>query len=215
MTAERVTRELSLSTRKASEVLEKCLVALNEEEVDIAELKADLLRAKGQVDLAHDVLKQMEPLYFSRRRGKEVVESIKLLYSAPISAQDVHLDVIQDSALTVTMRRGHLLQVFNNLFDNAMFWLEHNPKEEKPRILIKISGKERLIIFADNGPGVAEYIRDSIFNPFVSTKPNGRGLGLYIVEDILRDYGAKIELMTEDKILDGTNFEITFQEKTK
>jgi two-component system nitrogen regulation sensor histidine kinase GlnL len=46
----------------------------------------------------------------------------------------------------------------------------------------------------DNGPGIASPLRDTLFEPFLSSKHEGRGLGLAIVAKIISDLGASIEL---------------------
>lgn len=49
------------------------------------------------------------------------------------------------------------------------------------------------ISVADNGPGIAESIRDRLFHPFVSYgKENGTGLGLAVVQKIVQDHGGEI-----------------------
>jgi signal transduction histidine kinase len=49
------------------------------------------------------------------------------------------------------------------------------------------------ILVADNGPGIAESIRDRLFHPFVSYgKENGTGLGLAVVQKIVQDHGGEI-----------------------
>ena len=45
----------------------------------------------------------------------------------------------------------------------------------------------------DNGPGVPEDIRMHMFDPFITTKPNGSGLGLALVAKIVGDHGGVIE----------------------
>ncbi len=46
---------------------------------------------------------------------------------------------------------------------------------------------------ADNGPGIAESIRDRLFHPFVSFgKENGTGLGLAVIQKIVQDHGGTI-----------------------
>jgi len=45
----------------------------------------------------------------------------------------------------------------------------------------------------DNGPGISEDIRELLFDPFISTKPNGTGLGLSLVAKIIGDHGGMIE----------------------
>jgi signal transduction histidine kinase len=57
------------------------------------------------------------------------------------------------------------------------------------------------IAISDNGPGVAESIRDKLFHPFVSHgKQNGTGLGLAVVQKIVQDHGGEIFL---ERTLDG------------
>jgi signal transduction histidine kinase len=49
------------------------------------------------------------------------------------------------------------------------------------------------ILIADNGPGIAESIRERLFHPFVSYgKQNGTGLGLAVVQKIVQDHGGEI-----------------------
>ena len=110
------------------------------------------------------------------------------------------------------MNKGQLMQIFSNLFDNSLYWLKFKPAKDLRKISIKVSGKKRTIIFADNGQGIDKTIETHLFDPFITTKPDGRGLGLYIIYDILQNYKAEIQLLNEEKILDGANFKITFPE---
>ncbi len=63
------------------------------------------------------------------------------------------------------------------------------------------------ISVADNGPGIAESIRDRLFHPFVSYgKENGTGLGLAVVQKIVQDHGG--EIVMERTFLGKTVFRI-------
>ena len=134
-------------------------------------------------------------------------------YTNTIDDLDIKVNVIDEPKLYVEMNKGHLMQIFNNLFDNAMYWLKYKPSKDRREIAIKVSGKDRTIIFADNGPGVDEKVKYHLFEPFISTKSDGRGLGLYIIQDLLQNYKAEIELVIDGKLLEGANFRISFPEE--
>ena len=58
---------------------------------------------------------------------------------------------------------------------------------------------------ADNGPGIPDDILKSLFTPFNTSKENGLGLGLVISQDIVADYGGRIEVASGDS---GTRFTV-------
>jgi hypothetical protein len=218
MTAERMTHELSKAANNATKMLKETVKILDSGKADIWVIKKNLSLIDGQLAIIRDYVRRMEPLYYSKGRNTEkldvaeIAKSMKDFYKNTCWDLKIDVDVIEDSKLVLDINKGHLMQVFNNLFDNSFFWLEHKPPSGKSRIIIKVSGKGASLIFADNGPGVEDYVKPHIFDAFITTKTDGRGLGLFIVEDILSYYKAEIELMAEGKILDGANFKITFQE---
>ena len=62
-----------------------------------------------------------------------------------------------------------------------------------------------MVTIADNGPGIPEDLQPNIFDPFVSTKMEGTGLGLALVTKLVDDHGGIIDLDTGP---DGTTFRI-------
>ncbi len=56
-----------------------------------------------------------------------------------------------------------------------------------------------MIEIEDNGPGIADAIRPHIFDPFVTSKPSGSGLGLALVAKIIGDHGGIIECDSEPR----------------
>ena len=61
-----------------------------------------------------------------------------------------------------------------------------------------------MVTVEDNGPGIPEPVREHLFEPFVSSKDEGRGLGLAVVAKIASDLGIVVELDKECEI--GTKF---------
>ncbi|MGA8189480.1 MAG: HAMP domain-containing sensor histidine kinase, partial [Candidatus Sulfotelmatobacter sp.] len=105
--------------------------------------------------------------------------------------------------------QGTLIQVENNSqglawfdprkLERALYNLLLNACEAAPssggRVQVTIGHAEAsaTIAVSDNGPGIAEPIRDKLFHPFVSYgKENGTGLGLTVVQKIVQDHGGKV-----------------------
>jgi C4-dicarboxylate-specific signal transduction histidine kinase len=68
------------------------------------------------------------------------------------------------------------------------------------------------IIISDNGPGVKEGTEESIFEPYFSTKPDGIGLGLAIVGEIMADYDGELSLV-KDNQYEGATFKLLFRKR--
>ncbi|HVZ18748.1 MAG TPA: HAMP domain-containing sensor histidine kinase [Terriglobales bacterium] len=98
-----------------------------------------------------------------------------------------------------------LERAFFNLLLNAC----ESRADGKAKITIEIDSHEKAfsISIRDNGEGIPENIRPSIFEPFVSSgKPNGTGLGLAIVSKIVRDHGGTVEV--EESTSQGTVMQV-------
>jgi signal transduction histidine kinase len=77
----------------------------------------------------------------------------------------------------------------------------------KINIALVRKGKILEIRIEDNGPGVADEVRDRLFEPFVSHgKENGTGMGLTVVQKILQDHGGDVDV--EQTSASGTTFRI-------
>lgn len=125
--------------------------------------------------------------------------------------------VAPDAGLpSVSGNYGQLLQVFLNLFQNAIQALAGRPDacvEVRAQILAIDSGGRALVLaVADNGPGIDSALRSHIFEPFVTTKATGdgvagkrgMGLGLAIVKRIIEGHRGAITVTSEPG--QGTTF---------
>jgi two-component system, NtrC family, nitrogen regulation sensor histidine kinase GlnL len=110
-----------------------------------------------------------------------------------------------------------LMQVYLNLAKNAVDILRESghggeilfTTAFRPGMKLQVAGTtERVslpleISVHDNGKGVPEEIAPHIFEPFVTTKPQGRGLGLALVAKVVRDHGGTVECQPRRR---GTTF---------
>jgi signal transduction histidine kinase len=111
-----------------------------------------------------------------------------------------HPDIVGDAT--------QLEQVFTNLVNNAIDAMDYGGK-----ITIRSEDiDENRILWAieDNGAGMDQSVRESIFSPFFTTKSadKGTGLGLYIVKNICKNHNA--EITCDSKPGHGTKFKILF-----
>lgn len=93
-------------------------------------------------------------------------------------------------------------QVVLNLFRNAIEAIRRDGE-------LRISLADGVLTIADSGPGIAESVRSELFTPFFTTKRDGRGLGLTIVQEILSNHGFSYSL--ENGAGGGAVFRVEFR----
>lgn len=99
-------------------------------------------------------------------------------------------------------------QVFTNLFMNACEAMGEQGGELKVRIRRSVEGNAVAVEVEDSGPGVPPEMKEQIFNPFVTTKKTGVGLGLAIVSKIVDAHGGTVKLISPAH--HGACFRVTF-----
>ncbi len=124
--------------------------------------------------------------------------------------QNIELEVnLADSLPSIKANAGALRQVLNNLVINACHALEgiDTPKlKVSSKQAESVNGQYVDIVIEDNGNGIPADIRESIFDPYVSSKAKGSGLGLAIVKRIVEEHGGSV--WTHTGSLDGTAMQL-------
>lgn len=156
------------------------------------------------------LLERVEQFGDLRAVVQEPVNIHDILQRAKLSAQSgfgSHVRFIEDydPSLPPTMGDAdQLMQVMLNLIKNAA---EATPKVGgivtlrtafRPGVALNLpgGGRERLplqISISDNGSGVPEELKKDLFEPFVSSKSTGSGLGLALVSKVMADHGGVVE----------------------
>ncbi|WP_417805397.1 two-component system sensor histidine kinase NtrB [Thalassospira lucentensis] len=147
-----------------------------------------------------------------------VLEHVRRLAENGFGKNVVFEEIYDPSLPPVFGNRDQLIQVFLNLLKNAGEAVD--PKDGKIVISTRYQHGVRLAVaggdarvhlplvvsVSDNGPGISADMRESLFDPFVTTKPTGTGLGLALVAKIINDHGGVIEV--KDVPGGGAEFQI-------
>ncbi|MBK5213122.1 MAG: GHKL domain-containing protein [Flavobacteriaceae bacterium] len=108
--------------------------------------------------------------------------------------------------------RTQLIRVVTNLVKNSIQSVEQK-EPENPRIDVEVKAEENFVTITvtDNGIGVPEENRSSIFEPQFTTKSSGMGLGLGMVKNIVETYGGTITLTSSEAAPAGRQEKTTFK----
>jgi signal transduction histidine kinase len=110
----------------------------------------------------------------------------------------IKMNILNNADLKIKMNKGKLIQVVDNLIINSEYWLKEDIKQKRiPEGKIIIDINVPYLLIYDNGRGINNNIEDIIFEPFITAKAKGRGLGLFIVSQLLDSEGCAIRLMME------------------
>ncbi|WFU10502.1 nitrogen regulation protein NR(II) [Rhizobium sp. CB3090] len=146
-----------------------------------------------------------------------VLDHVKAVAKAGF-ARNIKITENYDPSLpAVYANRDQLVQVFLNLVKNAAEAIGDRPDGEivlttayRPGIRLSVAGTREKISLPlefcviDNGPGVPADLLPHLFDPFITTKTNGTGLGLALVAKIIGDHGGIVEC-------DSQNHRTTFR----
>jgi PAS domain S-box-containing protein len=158
------------------------------------------------VDVARNSTQQMA-LHFEPLDLAALVES-SVEELQPSLPEDIRIEFSNDSAepLLVNADRERLWQVLRNLIGNAA---KYNADGGRIRISVRAGKRDALIVVEDDGIGIAADDLGRVFKPFwrANTGVAGAGLGLSIVQSLVRRHGGRVSVES-DGIRRGARFTV-------
>ena len=190
-------------------------------------IETSLFILKGRPAAAEDtrVSKHLERIGEQVGVANHIVSSLlDMIRDRPLSRAPLQLSEVWESAVGAVTVPGsvrvsaeglqalpplegdavQLRQVFVNLLDNAVQALGEKPGEV--RLRAGVEGREVVLVLEESGPGLDPAIRARVFEPLMTTKARGLGLGLSLVRRILERHGGTIAYAPREGELGGARF---------
>lgn len=174
-------------------------------------VKSDFTRISGYSSMIVEFLRKKKRSPQTSLNFSQVLRDICTLYQGMLEAFHVDLQLKTEADICLTMRQIDLESIIINMITNAFEQVKAR-KKKKIQIIFEQKDDDIYLYFEDSGPGVPENMREEIFNPFITTKEDGIGLGLNIVKDIVTGYGGEVHA-EGSKELGGAKFIVHFMKE--
>lgn len=166
---------------------------------DLPKLRSALDRAGEQALRAGDIIKRLREFVAKGETEHTLEDPAKLMEEASalalvgVKERDVRVDLrLARNVGRVIVDKIQIQQVALNLIRNAIDAMAEAPRRQ---LEIKVQADDAQSIrisVADSGPGLDPTVRDRLFQPFVTTKATGMGVGLSICRTIIEAHGGRI-----------------------
>jgi two-component system sensor kinase FixL len=183
------------------------------------QVQAVLERIGDQTSRAREIVQRIRD--FVKKRDTQmraedlslVIEEAVALTRTSIGNASLTLDIqIDRSGLRVEIDKIQIQQVLFNLLRNSIEAMQDQPRRELVVATSLAQGGMVEISVADTGSGLVDEVRAKLFQPFITTKPNGMGIGLSVCRSIVEAHQGR--LWADDNPSGGTVFRFTVRNTT-
>ncbi|HUF39998.1 MAG TPA: response regulator [Anaerolineales bacterium] len=195
----RLTASIAHEVNNPLQAVRNCLHLITRDDLVLEKRSEYLVLAQDELQRLMDTVQQMLDFYRpspSQREPVDVnalVQTVLSLLSKQLQQSEIKVETRLAKGLPLLyLFRNQIQQVFFNVVLNSM---EAMPDGGRIKIRTALRPDAVEVLIEDDGPGVPEETRRQLFEPFVSSKPNGTGLGLSVCYTILDSHGGTIELV--------------------
>jgi len=209
ITAEALSHELANIADLLSSKTKNLINFLNKQDIRVSEITAYTEYVKSSISSIRKQLSHLSPSLRYVREEKNELSSLSLLnelqkyYNNLNRFKEANIEVVitdKSEDFDFYINKGKITQVIDNLVINSEYWLKEYSKSAgniDPKIFFE--AESPFLRVYDNGPGIGSNVASNLFEPFVTNKPRGkgRGLGLYITQQLLDSNNCEIYLLPE------------------
>lgn len=201
-----LTIHLQLVERKLKKLAEKADAAKLAESLQVCQ--GEVQRLDGIITHFLEAVRPQKP-ELNELDLVALVEEVLTVQEAELMDRKLNVKVeVKDGLPAILGDRGQIKQVFFNLIKNAM---EAMQAGGSLRILARHDDDYVYLQFVDTGTGISEEDLSKVFQAYYTTKKEGHGLGMMIVERIMREHGGHINI--ESRKETGTAITLQFPQQ--
>ena len=170
-------------------------------------------RIRAQISRAGEVIRRLRD-HVAKRSATRRLEDLNEVVTEAVELglvgtryQNVRIDLQLDPSIgAVSIDRVQIGQVLINLVRNAVEAMQGSERRDLI-IASRLDDRAVKIVVSDTGSGISPEVAERLFQPFVTTKASGLGLGLSICREIVEAHGGQIAVSSN--VAGGTDFTVT------
>ncbi|MDC0611048.1 ATP-binding protein [Vibrio sp.] len=166
------------------------------------------------MDRLHDLDKQVNDMLLFAKGGdnkvvkpftvRELLDEFQPMVETALHANQIDYALETESEADILMGNSNAIaSALSNLVMNA---IQNSGKGSQIDVFVRAVGDTLKISIQDNGPGVPKHLQNKIMEPFYTTRSQGTGLGLAVVQMVCRAHNGSLELISEEG--DGACFTV-------
>jgi signal transduction histidine kinase len=172
-----------------------------------AQIQEIIGKILSEADRASEVVRRLRDFFRAGTTRLEAVEledllrTVRRMGESAINTRAISLEIENAPSLPpLFVDRLQIEVILRNLVANSVESLMASGRHDgRVRVVVERHDDTRVrIVVADNGPGISSATRENLFEPFVSGKPTGMGLGLAVSRAIAEAHGGTLEAVTAD-----------------